>query len=429
MRNSLYFNYKVLKILFWISSFLIFYSHWIYAAEILHEHGLHFECALPQKTQEVVECAKENHPDVLRKKHTLEYQAFSIDTARQIPNPELEVEFTKGANNTSDSMISIVQSIEWGGKRNTRVQAAKAKNAVMNSDLKELQAEVVLQTVLHLHRLRQLEQERQIFKTTIKTLETLIRQQKSLPQLSPEQQVTQSVYRMALMDAKIKSAVLFDEERALEHYFHVSTGHSLDELKKVLPRSPLTWPTISETPSQKRPSPAQLKTLAEEAELNALWNQAKSDTWPRLKIGPMWNAQSSATGRTQSLWGLKLMMDLPVLNQNAPARTFARAGISKNEKDMNLLQNVESHERTEQLKVYRRAVSILKDVPDISTIEKEFKKNESLAQRGLVSGPLLIEFHRQRAELTQSRNQRELKALEALWLIYHYDGRIFLETL
>ncbi len=429
MRNALYFGYKVLKISFWISGFFVFRSHWVYAVEIHHEHGLHFECALPKKTQEVVECAKENHPDVLRKKHDLEYQAFSVDTARQLPNPELEVEFTKGAKNTSDSMIAIVQSIEWGGKRKARVQAAKAKNAVMDSDLKELQADVIRQTVLHLHRLRQLEQERRIFKTTIKTLETLIQQQKSLPQLSPEQQVTQSVYRMALMDAKIKSAILFDEERALEHYFHVSTGHSLDELKEVLPRPPLTWPTISETPSQKRLSPAQLKTLAEEAEFNALWAQAQSDTWPRLKVGPMWNAQSNTNGGTQSLWGLKVMMDLPLLNQNAPARTFAQAGISKNEKDMSLLQSVESHERTEQLKVYRRAVSILKDVPDMSTVEKDFKKNESLAQRGLVSGPLLIEFHRQRAELTQSRNQRELKALEALWLIYHYDGRIFLETL
>ena len=123
------------------------------------------------------------------------------------------------------------------------------------------------------------------------------------------------------------------------------------------------------------------------------------------------------------------MMDLPVLNWNSGGRSFAQAGVLRGEKNIELIKTEERHERSEQLKVYQSALSTLKAVPETSSIEKEFQRNESLARRGLISGPLLIEFHRQRAELTRSRNTRELKAIEALWRIYQFDGRIFLEAL
>ena len=32
-----------------------------------HEHGTHFECSLPKRPQDILDCAKENHPSVLRK--------------------------------------------------------------------------------------------------------------------------------------------------------------------------------------------------------------------------------------------------------------------------------------------------------------------------------------------------------------------------
>lgn len=407
----------------------VFNSYSIYASEIYHVHGLHTECDLPQHSQDVVKCAMNNHPGVLRKKNELKHKAAAIDLAKQLPNPELDIEYAQGPQRSSESSLALLQSVEWGGRRDARVQIAKAQNTLLDFELKELQAQVIQKTILHLHRLRQLKQEKQIFLTSIKTLKSLIRQQENLIKLSPEQQVTQSVYRMALIDAKIKNAILYDEEKALEHYFHVATGHSLEELQDVLPQTPSYWPTIPDATPEQLPSPGLLKMQAEEAEFKALLHQAQSETWPRLRLGPMWSSQTDSNGETSSLWGFRLMMDIPLLNQNASARSFAHAGIERNKKDTELLQNVEDHERTEQLKVYRRAVSILKDVPNLNNIEKEFKNNESLAQRGLVSGSLLIEFHRQRAELTQTRHQRELKAIEALWLIHYYDGRIFMESL
>jgi len=400
------------------------------AAEgISHEHGSHFECPLPKHPQDVVDCAKENHPNILRKKNEVDHTRLSEDVARQLPNPELDAEVTKGPDDLSNSSVGILQPVGWGGKRSSRINVAKARISFVDAELKEIQAEVIRETVINLHRLRQIEQEKNIFGSTIQTLEKLIAQQASRLSLSPEQQVTLSVYRMALMDSKIKSAEIFDEERRLEHYFHVTTGHSLEELRSVLPKAPKQWPQLEPSPSELPTSPGLLKALAEKNEFLAELNMAKSATWPDLKIGPMWNSQAGVGEPAQSLLGFRLMMDLPVLNWNSGGRSFAQAGVLRGEKNIELIKTEERHERSEQLKVYQSALSTLKAVPETSSIEKEFQRNESLARRGLISGPLLIEFHRQRAELTRSRNTRELKAIEALWCIYQFDGRIFLEAL
>ncbi len=394
-----------------------------------HEHGSHLECPLPKNAQDVVDCAKENHPSILRKKNESEHAKHSEDAASQLPNPELDAEITKGPNDISNSSVGILQPIEWGGKRSSRISSAKARISFVDAELKDLQAEVIRETVKNLHRLRQIEQEKKNLATTIQTLEKLASQQSARPTLSPEQQVTLSVYRMALMDSRIKNAEIFDEERALEHYFHVSTGHSLEELRSALPTPPAAWPEMEDGPSNPLASTGLLKALAEKNEYAADVELAKAASWPSLKLGPMWNSQAGIGEPAQSLFGFRIMMDLPVLSLNSGGRSFAQAGILRGERNIGLLREEERHERSEQLKVYRSAVATLKAVPELNAIEKDFQRNESLSRRGLISGPLLIEFHRQRTELTRSRNSRELKAIEALWQIYQFDGRIFSEVL
>ena len=134
------------------------------AAEgISHEHGSHFECPLPKHPQDVVDCAKENHPNILRKKNEVDHTRLSEDVARQLPNPELDAEVTKGPDDLSNSSVGILQPVEWGGKRSSRINVAKARISFVDAELKEIQAEVIRETVINLHRLRQIEQEKNIF--------------------------------------------------------------------------------------------------------------------------------------------------------------------------------------------------------------------------------------------------------------------------
>ena len=57
-------------------------------------------------------------------------------------------------------------------------------------------------------------------------------------------------------------------------------------------------------------------------------------------------------------------------------------------------------------------------------MEKKHKNMESLFERGLIQSSLIIEAHRQMADFTESVNEQELRAVEALWSIYALEGRI-----
>lgn len=396
-----------------------------------HEHGSHPECPLPKTALDVVRCALNEHPIAKRAILASEHSKTLTDVAEQIPNPDLDIEATFGSGDSrgdSSTDIGLLQPIEIGGKRSSRIESAKAQAATSKAEATEVQADIVRETIRNLHRLRQLDLEKSVLQNTIETLEKTIAQQNSRPALSPEQQVALSVYRMAAADARLKQSELFEEERKIEHYFHISTGHSLEELRPILPKSPDSWPELKSLEGSNNNSPALMKAMADRSLSLAELSLARSQAWPTLKLGPMARIDKSGS-QSENQYGFRLMMDLPAFNLNSGGKAHALAGVQKAESLIELTRKEESHERAEQLKVYQSAVQALRDAPSLATIDKDFSKNQSLARRGVVSGALLIEFHRQRSDLIHSRNSRELKAIEALWLIHKLDGRIFTELL
>lgn len=392
-----------------------------------HVHGSHPECPLPKSAADVVICALSESPMAKRSRLAADQSRSFIEVARQMPNPEIDLESATGQRDggeASSTDIGLLLPIEWGGRRAARVSSAQAQANVLIAQELQVQADIVTQTIRNLHRLRQLEIEKTLLIENVETLQKIISQQSSRPALTPDQQVTLTVYRMALADTKIQQSELFEEERKLEHYFHVATGHSLVELKPILPPAPASWPNISEKPSES--SPGIRKAIADREFALARLSSERSLVWPQLRIGPMAKLERN-NFQNENLFGLRLMMDLPLLNQNFAGRAFAEVGVRQAETLINLTRDEENHERAEQTKVYFSAVEVLKNSPTIEAIQKDFNRTQSAVRRGLISGPLLIELHRQRSELIRSRNGRELKAIDALWLIYKIDGRIFTE--
>lgn len=400
----------------------------LYAQENLgHIHGSHPECELPKTAMDVINCATQSNPQAKRAILATEQARILPDAAGQLPNPELDVDITNGKDDAKSTEIGLLQEIQWGGKRSSKIDSARAQASLVEAEQNDVQADVIRETVKNLYRLRQLEHEKSILTDTIQTLQKIISQQASRPTLPPEQQVTLSVYRMALADAKMKFAESLDEERELEHFFHVSTGHSLSELKAVLPKPNDHWPQLNKAASQLK-SPAMKKALAEKDFALAELSSARAETWPALKLGAVMKKEE-VDNASETLYGFRLVIDLPVLSFNGGGRAHARQGVDRFEKVADLTAMEDNHERIEQMKVYESAVQSLKEAPTVQSIEKDFSRNQGLAHRGLISGSLLIEFHRQRTELIRSRNSRELKAIEALWHIRKIDGTIFSETL
>jgi cobalt-zinc-cadmium efflux system outer membrane protein len=413
-----------------ISFLSLFYEAQAADQASAHVHGSHTECPLPKSTQDILRCAQEEHPRVQRAKLSLNQTRGLSDQVSQFQNPELEVESVSGSiegEKRSESKIALLVPIELGGKRSARKFEAQSQTKHSEAELLEVQSEVIIETVTKLHRLRQLEKEKSLLLDGINNFTQVVNQQKSRPGLAPEQKVSLSVFRMALAEAKIRQAELFEEEKALEHYFHISTGHSLSEIKPYLPKAPQDWPTISTKPENAL-SP---RALASRAELDLALAQvhaAQANTWPELKVGPMFQQEQEGSNRG-SIFGVQLSMGLPVFSLNSGSKNYAKLGETKAQKILILNQSEENHEREEQVRVYERTVQILKETPSTEELEKDLKQNENYSKRGLVSASLIIESHRQIEELARSRHGREIKAFESLWHIHKFDGRILMESL
>lgn len=398
---------------------------------IHHVHGSHPECPLPKSPMDVLRCAQEEHPDVKRAKLAAEQSKSLIEAASQIPNPEIESQSVFGrvaGDQQMQSQISLTQPFSFGNRRSAKKDEARAAEGQAFADLKKVQAEVIVETVLKLHRLRQLEREKSILDETVSSYAKLVSQYRSRPRLTPEQEVSLAVFEMALADSKIRRSVIADEEREIEHYFHVATGHGLAELSKVLPEPPKVWPNLDQVAEKRNPSPSLFRLMAEQEFAAAELESARAASWPEMRLGPMVQLQQDGPVRSQ-LFGVQLNLELPFFSLNGGGREYASKGLWKVEKTIELLKVEEAHERQEQVRIYRSAIEALKSSGSIAEIERKHHRVEALMIRGLISSSLSIEAHRQRADLEKSRNERELKAIEALWTIYKFDGRIFAEAL
>ncbi|MEK2690300.1 TolC family protein [Bdellovibrio sp. GT3] len=416
-----------MKIIFLSSLLLVAVASKANQEGLTHQHGFHSECPLPKNPQEVISCVITHHPNAKRASLELDQSKALQGKAEQIPNPEIDVEAVFGKNSASSTDVGILQPIEWGGKRSSRKKMAESEYLRSDSELKTIQADLILETVSNLYRLAQLEREKNINSQSITTFQKLVRQQQGRPGLGPEQRVSLSVYRMALAEAKMKQSEILEEEKSLEHFFHVGTGHDIQELLPALPSLPKTWPEVTDTKNGTEASPAMLKSLAEISYFNAELSSAQAEAWPSLKLGPMAKLEKGPM-ESENLYGFRLMMDLPVLNWNSGGKAYSQAGLKKSEMFVELTQTEEAHERVEQVRIYRSAVQALNEAPTSDEIDKEFSSNQKLASQGLIPSSLVVEFHRQSADLIRSRHGRELRAIQSLWRVYKFDGRIFKES-
>ncbi len=397
-----------------------------------HVHGSHPECPLPATVQDILSCARENHPDVKRARLASSQTQALPSVAKQIPNPEFEAQSVYGktlGDQQMQTQISVVQPIEWGGKRSARIRQAEARGRQADADVTQAQTEVTIQTVLRLYRLKQIEKEKSYLQEAINTFSKLIAQYRTRPRLTPEQEVGLATFEMARSDTKVKQSALGQEEREIEHYFHVATGHGLKEIQSFLPSAPARWPAISEHATKELPSPRLGRLVADHELSLADLDLAKSSAWPEFKVGPMIQLQNYG-GIQSQLFGFQLNLSLPVFNLNGGGRAFAAKGIASAEGYIELLKDEDAHERAEKVRGYRSAVETLaEDAMPAADLQKRHHRVEALSTRGLVSSSLVIEAHRQMIELEKSRNERELKALVALWEIYSLEGRALKESL
>jgi cobalt-zinc-cadmium efflux system outer membrane protein len=395
-----------------------------------HIHGLHRECPLPKNTRDIIDCSLSFHPTLQKEKLEVKSIEALGKKAGQIPNPILISRFVQGEQGdveTSELEANFRFQVELGGKRGARVKYAKALLTKSRFGLEEKKERIKFQTIYSLYRLKQVINEANLIQETITAYRSVIKKLKSIPRISAEQQASLTLFEIGLQESQIHESELYEEERSLEHFFHVATGNSLPEIEKYLPEAPSKWPKVrAQRHSDKSARIKKMDALTEVAINNLRIEEANS--WPTLDIGPSLAIEKNGPNQNKMI-GVSVRVPIPFFQANGGAKAFAKSKQVKSKKARELAHAFESHERFEQLKVYTSSVRLLEKSPPLTEVFRKYRKLESLHKRGVVSNQSYLDSLKQKVSYVQKKNQRIMTAIKSLWKIYRFDGEVLKKEL
>ena len=395
-----------------------------------HIHGSHEECPLPKSSSDVMDCAVKLHPSSKRARLKVDSIGNLEKKALQIPNPTFSSRYVKGEHDSeevSELETNLSFTLELGGKRSSRQELAKGEINNAIAEKEAVKANVKIETVLKMHRLRQVLEERKLLEESLVAFKNVLKKLEDLPRLSAEQEASLTLFELALEEAKVHKSELFEIERELEHFFHVATGHSLDEIAKVLPPAPTSWPSVNDKEAvDVSPNVKRLESLAQLAQKE--YELQGSNAWPDLKIGPSFSIEKEG-GRENEMLGFNIQLPLPLFQANGGAKAYAKSELLRSQQNIALTKSEEKHERFEKKRVYESAVSILQKTMKMSTVEKKHKRIANLYMRGVVSSSVYLDSIKQKLSYLKRRNMREMTAIKALWAIRFYDGSVLKEKM
>jgi cobalt-zinc-cadmium efflux system outer membrane protein len=415
---------EMLRICFLIC--LVLFSSAQAMTEERHTHGTHTECKLPQSTSDIITCAMKFHPSVKRMNMETQVTNTLTQIAEQSPNPTISGKYLKDDSDDSDNNsieTSLSFPIETGNKRSSRVSLAKAKQLETNTRSNVELSNIKIDTILKLHRLRQINVEKRSLDVTFKSLGKIINKLKKLPRLSVQQEASLTLFELASNDLRFKASVLYEKERKIEHSFHISTAHSLNEISPFLPKIPKRWPKIGGSQGDHKKSLEVQSYLAKETIGKEALMLERANAWSNINIGPSLSVENSDGEKTTSI-GINIRFDLPLFHLNNGGKLHAKSLLAKAQQNTKILIAQNIHERIEQLKVYSSTLSVLKSTMKIKDVILKYKRIHKLYQRGVVSKSVFLESQKQKINYIKNRHEREMAALSALWSLYQIDGKV-----
>ncbi len=162
---------------------------------------------------------------------------------------------------------------------------------------------------------------------------------------------------------------------------------------------------------------AQLKQAEAESDL------AKAQAVPDPTVSLVSIREVSGPGEFQRL-GAAVSFPIPILNWNGGQKREASALKTRAEIEFQRVQRAFGFERENLVANYTNFVAALEKSPSLKDIDSKHRSTESLFYRGVISGVLVIEAHRQILDFTQSQNELELETVQALQNIFFLDGKL-----
>ena len=369
---------------------------------------------------DIVKCIEEKS----YKSKVLDYKLKSAQSVKNVSaqwiNPELGLEKVDKNSEKSETSASLLFTLRLGGKKTALMDEAESLFQKESIQLGMDQQSFRLETYLSLYRLSHLKREIAIEDETIKTFTKVINQYKR-PKLSPEQEVSLSIFKMAIADHEIKIIDLKSDEELIYSKLVSLSGLSRAEVSKYLPSQKNDWPEYKKSQQDDN-----LQTIRlAEADLKLAESQlekAKSDAWPDLKIGPSFK-QTQSGDEKENYVGAALVMPLPVFNLNGNIKKSEahRVEAAKLEYENTKIQALNL--KNNMADKYKSLVIILKKSISTKASDDNHQKTEKQFFGGLVSGALVVEAHRQFIDYEQRRNNAELQAIEMLGKLYILENK------
>lgn len=383
-------------------------------------------CAKPSSTNDVVQCFETNHPEIqkLSANPTL-IEGFRRESV-QFPNPQITFQTEKGKNMgdvMGEDSVVVSELVQIGGKRSARRKIGLAKADGARADEQSIRAQIRIQTILNLVKYRQLNAEIAVLEEALNVYGRVQTTFASRPRLSPDQQVTSGLFKLAVGDYRHRLSSLVSDRLALEVYFRLIPDFNLKAAMAFLPQRPAKWPEFIAKNGSGLSAPLikQAEAAFKEADGNYSLEKANAVPDPTLSLVGTRVVEGVAE---YNRFGFAVSIGLPVFNLNGGAKMQASAAKTRAEIDYKRSIAQVEIERQNSLLAYQNYVKSLDAAPNAKDIESKHRTTESLYYRGVVSGVLMIEAHRQMLDFTQSQNELEYETFQALLNLYLIDGRL-----
>lgn len=375
----------------------------------------------PRTYTDLVKCAVESSSDIKISEQQLKATTKLEDAADQWINPDLEADSLSKGSRNSETTASLLFTLRLGGKKTALINEARSEiqKAQATHDLYSGQSR--LEIMLTLYRLSHLRSEIKLEEESGATFSKIVGQFQKRPALSPEQDVSLSVFRMALSDHQFRLVQLKSDEEKLLQALVAVTGIPKEVIVKNLPIKREQWPNV-ESNSEIESSPQIRQALADIKLAKSLKDKADSDAWPDIKIGPSIRTAKD-NGESSTYVGVGLSMPLPLFTMNGGNRSYRAQKVAEAELVADQAKKKVNSSRKVLLNRYQQNVDSLKKSISVKALDEKHEQVERQFFKGLVPSSLVIEAHRQLFDLEQRRNSMELDTLETLGQLMILDNK------
>lgn len=164
------------------------------------------------------------------------------DEAAQIPNPEVESEFTFASEKSQN--ISIVQPIEIGGKRSSRIKIADAENKISFIEDESTVAKIATDLALSLVRYRQIMTRSSLLSKMKGSLQNLTGRLRAKAVRTPEEKTAVSIFSMQKTVLDTQILTLNQELKLVKTNLEASIGRVLKGSETLSSSERREWPPL-----------------------------------------------------------------------------------------------------------------------------------------------------------------------------------------